>query len=213
MASAARSFRSTWGSLREAPEYSKHRIPTPTPHVGHGTEDNCLGVRPAILIHSECANAVCETVPFKTFPNLPWINRTGDESHSLELRSGRWKTDSALQARQSRFSPSAEKSGLGATRKGVAVGGQNLSRFQYLTCANLSVPTGSCCLTFGRTCWRRKYSRTILPAASKTVFFDTFHDAYASVLYTFLAFGKDSYERSHDLPLAIRISIGNFRNR
>jgi hypothetical protein len=110
-------------------------------------------VRPAILIHSECANAVCETVPFKTFPNLPWINRTGDdsrtanqlfravgscqcnfhwpkcvrpgtdfarsdeESHSLELRSGRWKTDSALQARQSRFSPSAEKSGLGATRK------------------------------------------------------------------------------------------------
>ena len=53
IASAAESFRSTCGFERGAPESSTQRFPEATPHVGQGTEDNCLGVSSLIFIRKE----------------------------------------------------------------------------------------------------------------------------------------------------------------
>src|ERR1700683_4243524 len=53
IASTAESFRSTCGSERGAPECSTQRFPAATPHVGHETEDICLGVSSFFFIHSE----------------------------------------------------------------------------------------------------------------------------------------------------------------
>jgi len=36
------------------PEASMQRLPTGTPHVGQGTEDNCLGVNSLIFIRTGC---------------------------------------------------------------------------------------------------------------------------------------------------------------
>lgn len=49
-ASKASYFRSTWGSSDNAPAYDTQVCPTPTPHVGHGTEDHCSGVSALALI-------------------------------------------------------------------------------------------------------------------------------------------------------------------
>ncbi len=54
MVSAAESFRSTCDSERNAPEWSMQRFPAGTPHVGHGTENNCSGVRSLILTGTGC---------------------------------------------------------------------------------------------------------------------------------------------------------------
>src|ERR1700682_166225 len=56
MSAVAENFRSTCGSERGAPECSTQRFPAATPHVGHGTEDNCLGVSSFFLIRTECDN-------------------------------------------------------------------------------------------------------------------------------------------------------------
>jgi hypothetical protein len=66
IASAAESFRSTWGSERGPPECSKQRAPAATPHVGHGTESNCFGVKSAILIPPEYGKHPRKTVLFET---------------------------------------------------------------------------------------------------------------------------------------------------
>jgi len=52
--SAAMSFRSKGGSVRELPERHKHRSPGETPHAGQATEVNCLTVRSLILIPPCC---------------------------------------------------------------------------------------------------------------------------------------------------------------
>jgi hypothetical protein len=44
MASIAANFRLMCGSERRPSECSTQRFPAGTPHVGHCTEDNCLGV-------------------------------------------------------------------------------------------------------------------------------------------------------------------------
>jgi hypothetical protein len=54
MASAAVNFRSACGFERGAPESSTQRFPAATPHVGQGTEDNCLGVSSFFFILAEC---------------------------------------------------------------------------------------------------------------------------------------------------------------
>jgi len=56
MAAVAENFRSTCGSERGAPECSTQRFPAATPHVGHGTEDICLGVSSFFFIRTECDN-------------------------------------------------------------------------------------------------------------------------------------------------------------
>ncbi len=56
VASTAENFRSTCGSERGAPECSTQRSPAATPHVGQGTEDNCLGVSSFFFIATECDN-------------------------------------------------------------------------------------------------------------------------------------------------------------
>jgi len=52
--SAAESFRSTCDSERSTAEWSMQRFPVATPHVGHGTENNCSGVRSFILTGTGC---------------------------------------------------------------------------------------------------------------------------------------------------------------
>ena len=41
-------------------------MPLAAPHVGQGTEDNCLGVRSVILIRTECDETDRKAVPFGT---------------------------------------------------------------------------------------------------------------------------------------------------
>src|SRR6266849_296225 len=53
-ASIAESLRSTCGPARKAPEGCKQLFPIATPHLGHGTDDNCLGVMSFILIDVGC---------------------------------------------------------------------------------------------------------------------------------------------------------------
>jgi hypothetical protein len=43
-----------WGSVRGAPEISTQLFPASTPHVGQGTEYNCLGVSSLFFIRAEC---------------------------------------------------------------------------------------------------------------------------------------------------------------
>jgi hypothetical protein len=43
------------GFERGAPESSTQRFPAATPHVGQGTEDNCLGVSSFFFILAECS--------------------------------------------------------------------------------------------------------------------------------------------------------------
>ena len=63
--SVAASFRSTCGPLRGAPDTSTHRCPAATPHVGHGTEDNCLRVSSVVFISEQNAiTPIRTTVPF-----------------------------------------------------------------------------------------------------------------------------------------------------
>ncbi len=66
IASAAESFRSTCGPERGAPECSKQRSPVATPHVGHGTENNCFAVRSLFLIWVRYDKTSRKTVPFRT---------------------------------------------------------------------------------------------------------------------------------------------------
>src|SRR5713226_3719459 len=79
IASAADSFRSTWGLERGAPECSTQRFPAGTPHVGQGTEDNCLGVRSLIFIWIRCDKTSRKTVPFRTLcePASETVDSTG----------------------------------------------------------------------------------------------------------------------------------------
>src|SRR5258708_22082633 len=56
MASIAANFRSMCDSERGAPEFSTQRFPAPTPHVGHATEDNCLGVSSLFFTLVACGN-------------------------------------------------------------------------------------------------------------------------------------------------------------
>jgi hypothetical protein len=58
--SAAESFRSTWGAERGTPDMSRQRFPTGAPHVGQGTEDNCLRVSSLIFIRTGCDNRPLE---------------------------------------------------------------------------------------------------------------------------------------------------------
>src|SRR5882762_7860430 len=66
MASAAESFRSTCDSERSAPECSRQRFPAGTPHVGQGTEDNCVGVRSFIRIRVACYRTGWKAIQFGT---------------------------------------------------------------------------------------------------------------------------------------------------
>src|SRR5277367_1883106 len=66
LASIAASFLSTCGSERGPPECSTQRSPTPTPQVGHGTDDNCSGVSSFFFTQTESKNACRETVQFGT---------------------------------------------------------------------------------------------------------------------------------------------------
>ena len=56
MVSIAASLRSMCGSERRPPECSTQWLPTATPHVGHGTEDICLGVSSPLFIGTEWTN-------------------------------------------------------------------------------------------------------------------------------------------------------------
>jgi hypothetical protein len=56
--------------VRGAPECRTQRLPAATPHVGHGTADNCLGVSLILLILPECDSPRRETVEFGTVPVL-----------------------------------------------------------------------------------------------------------------------------------------------
>src|SRR5258708_29718899 len=56
MASIAANFRSMCDSERGAPEFSTQRFPAATPHVGHATEDNCLGVSSLFFTLVACGN-------------------------------------------------------------------------------------------------------------------------------------------------------------
>jgi hypothetical protein len=66
MASAAESFRSTWGSERGAPEWRRQRSPTATPQVGQGTEESCAEVRSFIRIRREYDKKNGKAVRFGT---------------------------------------------------------------------------------------------------------------------------------------------------
>jgi hypothetical protein len=66
MASAAESFRSTCDSERSAPECSRQRFPAGTPHVGQGTEDNCVGVRSFMRIWVACYRTRGKAIQFGT---------------------------------------------------------------------------------------------------------------------------------------------------
>src|SRR6266446_1565387 len=57
MASIAANFRSTCDSERGPPEFSTQRFPAATPHVGQGTEDNCLVVSSLFFTLVECAHS------------------------------------------------------------------------------------------------------------------------------------------------------------
>jgi hypothetical protein len=70
MAPAAASFLSTCGSERGPPECSTQRSPTPTPQVGHGTDNNCSGVSSFFFTRTECKNARRKTVQFGTLLEL-----------------------------------------------------------------------------------------------------------------------------------------------
>jgi len=62
-ASVAENFRSTCASERGAPECSTQRFPAGTPHVGQGTEDNCVGVSSFFFIGTECDKAQPQNRP------------------------------------------------------------------------------------------------------------------------------------------------------
>jgi hypothetical protein len=66
MASAAESFRSTWGSERGAPEWRRQRSPTATPQVGQGTEESCADVRSFIRMRREYDKKNGKAVRFGT---------------------------------------------------------------------------------------------------------------------------------------------------
>jgi hypothetical protein len=66
MASVTANFRSTCGSERGPPECSKQSSPGATPHVGHGTENNCFAVMSLILIWIGCNKTNRKAVPFRT---------------------------------------------------------------------------------------------------------------------------------------------------
>jgi hypothetical protein len=77
IAPAAASFLSTCGSERGPPECSTQRSPTPTPQVGHGTDDNCSGVSSFFFTRTECKNACRETVQFGTLFELAVLHLLG----------------------------------------------------------------------------------------------------------------------------------------
>src|SRR6267143_962308 len=65
-ASVAQNFRSTCASERGAPECSTQRFPAGTPHVGQGTEDNCVGVRSFMRICVACYRTRGKAIQFGT---------------------------------------------------------------------------------------------------------------------------------------------------
>src|SRR5882762_9456130 len=71
MASAAESFRSTCDSERSAPECSRQRFPAGTPHVGQGTEDNCVGVRSFMRMWVACYRTRGKAIQFGTLSGKP----------------------------------------------------------------------------------------------------------------------------------------------
>src|ERR1700726_700089 len=66
MASIAESFRSTCGSERGAPECTTQRRPAATPHVGHGTDDNCFVVSSFFPVENCPMTPYRKTIPFGT---------------------------------------------------------------------------------------------------------------------------------------------------
>src|ERR1700735_969892 len=66
VASTAESFRSTCGSDRGAPDWSKQRFPGAAPHVGQRTENNCFVVSSLFFIYIRCGKGNRSTVPSGT---------------------------------------------------------------------------------------------------------------------------------------------------
>jgi hypothetical protein len=69
MASEAANVRSTCGFERRAPESSTQRFPAATPHVGQGTEDNCLGVSSFFFIRTGYVKTWRKTIQLGTLGN------------------------------------------------------------------------------------------------------------------------------------------------
>jgi len=86
IASAAASFLSACGSERRPPECRTQRSPTPTPQVGHETDDNCSGVSCFFFTRTECKNAFRKTVQFGTQFELAVLHRFGQDF--LQSRQG-----------------------------------------------------------------------------------------------------------------------------
>jgi hypothetical protein len=82
MASIAESFRSTCGSERGAPQCTPQRRPAATPHVGHGTDDNCFVVSSFFPVENCPMTPYRKTIPFGT---LLGTSRSPGESKLLLL--------------------------------------------------------------------------------------------------------------------------------
>jgi hypothetical protein len=82
MASIAESFRSTCGSERGAPQCTTQRRPAATPHVGHGTDDNCFVVSSFFPVENCPMTPYRKTIPFGT---LLGTSRSPGESQLLLL--------------------------------------------------------------------------------------------------------------------------------
>jgi hypothetical protein len=77
MALIASNFRSTCGPERGAPENSTQRFPAAAPHVGQGTEDDCLGVSSFFFILTEYLTLGRETVQCWTLLHKSLLARGG----------------------------------------------------------------------------------------------------------------------------------------
>jgi hypothetical protein len=75
-------FRSTCGSERGAPQCTTQRRPAATPHVGHGTDDNCFVVSSFFPVENCPMTPYCKTIPFGT---LLGTSRSRGESQLLLL--------------------------------------------------------------------------------------------------------------------------------
>jgi hypothetical protein len=82
IASTAANFRLTCGAERRAPECSTQRFRAATPHVGQGTEDNCLGESSLIFIKKDCDNRQPQVCAILYVGVL-----AANEPHSVDLGS------------------------------------------------------------------------------------------------------------------------------
>jgi hypothetical protein len=62
--SAAESFRSRWGSVREVPVFSSHTSPMAAPQVVQGTANICFAVRSLVFTMASCNAFPLEDVQY-----------------------------------------------------------------------------------------------------------------------------------------------------